>query len=79
MDDGDGVEGFMADKAGVAGRAPGDLLGGAPFRLSLSAQATKEQLLASAHAEAAVYHSLQGRAATALAADIQTSGAAGGC
>lgn len=44
MDDGDGVEGFMAEKAGVAGRAPGDLLGGVPFRLSGSAQATKEQV-----------------------------------
>jgi hypothetical protein len=43
MDDGDGVEGFLAEKAGVAGRAAGDLLGGAPYRLSASAQATKEQ------------------------------------
>ncbi|KAI8469532.1 MAG: hypothetical protein J3K34DRAFT_279073 [Monoraphidium minutum] len=77
MDDGDGVEGFLAEKAGVAGRRAGDLLGGVPFRLSGSAQATKEQVLMSARADAAVYHDAPGLATTALAADVQTSGAAG--
>lgn len=44
MDDGDGVEGFLAEKSGVAGRKAGDLTGGVPFRVSGSAQATKEQV-----------------------------------
>ncbi len=44
MDDADGVEGFMAEKAGVAKRRAADLLGGVPYRLSGSAQATKDQV-----------------------------------
>ncbi|GBF93385.1 hypothetical protein Rsub_06423 [Raphidocelis subcapitata] len=77
MDDGDGVEGFMAEKSGVAARSAGDLLGGAPYRLSGSAQATKEQLLVSARADTTLYHDGPGLATTALSADVQTSGSAG--
>jgi len=34
----------MAEKAGVAKRGEGDLLGGIPYRVSGSAQATKDQV-----------------------------------
>jgi hypothetical protein len=46
LDNSDNVEGFMADKTGVMRlQGPDQLLSGAPYRLSSSASAGKEQLL----------------------------------
>jgi hypothetical protein len=39
------LQGFYVDKGGVARRAGQDLLQGAPYQLSASAQSSKEQLL----------------------------------
>ncbi|KAF6261120.1 hypothetical protein COO60DRAFT_810130 [Scenedesmus sp. NREL 46B-D3] len=87
MDNADNVEGFMAEKAGVArpsssssgggGGSADQLLRGLPYRISSSASASKEQLLVQARGELSMYHDLQGLATSTLSADVQTSGAAG--
>lgn len=78
MDNSDGVEGFMCDKQGVAFRSPGDLLQGAPYRVSANAQASKEQVVMQAHGDMSFYHDLPGATTTTLSMDVQASGAPGG-
>eukprot|EP00877_Chromochloris_zofingiensis_P013738 jgi/Chrzof1/8618/Cz03g17170.t1_TOC120[v5.2] len=77
MDNSDGVEGFMCDKQGVAFRSPGDLLQGAPYRVSANAQASKEQVVMQAHGDMSFYHDLPGATTTTLSMDVQASGAPG--
>jgi hypothetical protein len=64
MDNADNVEGFMAEKAGVArpsssssssGSSADQLLRGLPYRISSSASASKEQLLVQVGAANALF------------------------
>ena len=72
MDNQDGVEGFMIEKAGVW-RSSKNYLSGAPYRHSLNAQATKDQALLQSRSETSLYGGPLDQTSANLVAELQSS------